>query len=80
MAKKKRRKKGKGSWYRSPGVYLEEVSSGARPLEGVGTSTAAFVGFARRHPVWTATAVITLAVGAAVVAVNNTKRLASAFG
>ncbi|RKH07825.1 hypothetical protein D7Y13_29300 [Corallococcus praedator] len=27
-----------------PGVYVEEKSAGARPIEGVGTSTAAFVG------------------------------------
>ena len=52
MAKKgKRRAKGRGTGsgggkgsgagagrYLSPGVYLEEVESGARPIEGVGTS------------------------------------------
>ena len=27
-----------------PGVYIEEVPAGSRPIEGVGTSTAAFVG------------------------------------
>lgn len=31
-----------------PGVYVEEVSSGIRPIEAVGTSTAAFVGEAAR--------------------------------
>lgn len=30
--------------YLSPGVYVEEVESGARPIEAVGTSTAGFVG------------------------------------
>jgi phage tail sheath protein FI len=30
--------------YLHPGVYVEEKSSGVRPIEGVGTSTAAFVG------------------------------------
>ena len=30
--------------YLSPGVYVEEVASGSRPIEGVGTSVAAFVG------------------------------------
>lgn len=30
--------------YLHPGVYVEEVSSGVRPIEGVGTSTAGFVG------------------------------------
>lgn len=31
-----------------PGVYVEEVSSGVRPIEGVSTSTAAFIGEAAR--------------------------------
>ena len=31
-----------------PGVYVEEVSSGVRPIEGVSTSTAAFLGRAER--------------------------------
>ncbi|WP_370941881.1 phage tail sheath family protein [Amycolatopsis sp. cg5] len=37
--------------YLSPGVYVEEVSSGSRPIEGVGTAVAGFVGFAERGPV-----------------------------
>src|SRR5919108_2845281 len=36
--------------YLSPGVYVEEVASGARPIEGVGTSVAAFVGLAPSGP------------------------------
>ncbi|MBE1489299.1 phage tail sheath family protein [Plantactinospora soyae] len=36
--------------YLSPGVYVEEVPSGSRPIEGVGTAVAAFVGFAARGP------------------------------
>ena len=32
--------------YLTPGVYVEEVSSGARPIQPVGTSTAGFVGIA----------------------------------
>jgi phage tail sheath protein FI len=36
--------------YLSPGVYVEEVDSGARPIEGVGTAVAAFVGAAERGP------------------------------
>ncbi|QXJ21409.1 phage tail sheath family protein [Actinomadura graeca] len=36
--------------YLSPGVYVEEVASGSRPIEGVGTSVAAFVGFAPAGP------------------------------
>lgn len=34
--------------YQSPGVYVEEVSSGSRPIEGVGTAVCAFVGFTER--------------------------------
>jgi phage tail sheath protein FI len=34
-----------------PGVYVEEVPSGVRPITGVATSTAAFVGRTRRGPV-----------------------------
>jgi hypothetical protein len=33
-----------------PGVYVQEVSSGVRPIEGVSTSTAAFIGPAERGP------------------------------
>jgi phage tail sheath protein FI len=36
--------------YLSPGVYVEEVSSGNKPIEGVGTAIAAFVGMAPRGP------------------------------
>ena len=34
--------------YLSPGVYVEEFESGSVPMEGVGTSTAGFVGLAER--------------------------------
>ena len=37
--------------YLSPGVYVEEVDSGARPIEGVGTAVGAFVGVTERGPV-----------------------------
>lgn len=36
--------------YLSPGVFIEEVSTGPRPIEGVGTAMAAFVGFAPAGP------------------------------
>src|SRR5256714_2189792 len=36
--------------YLSPGVYVEEVEAGSRPIEGVGTAVAAFVGLAGRGP------------------------------
>src|SRR6202011_6095406 len=36
--------------YLSPGVYVEEVDSGSRPIEGVGTAVAAFVGMAQMGP------------------------------
>lgn len=34
--------------YLSPGVYVEEVSGGSKPIAGVGTSTGAFVGIAEK--------------------------------
>jgi len=37
--------------YLHPGVYVEEIPSGARPIEGVGTSTAAFIGYTTKGPV-----------------------------
>ena len=37
--------------YLSPGVYVEEVEAGSRPIEGVGTSVGAFVGLATKGPV-----------------------------
>jgi uncharacterized protein len=36
--------------YLSPGVYVEEVDTGPKPIEGVSTSTAGFVGMTRRGP------------------------------
>ena len=36
--------------YLSPGVYVEEVEAGSRPIEGVGTAVAAFVGLTARGP------------------------------
>lgn len=37
--------------YLSPAVYVEEVSSGSKPIAGVGTSTGAFVGIAEKGPI-----------------------------
>ena len=37
--------------YLSPGVYVEEVDRGSKPIEGVGTAVAAFIGFAEKGPV-----------------------------
>lgn len=34
--------------YLSPGVYVEEVSSGSKPIAGVGTAVGAFVGIAEK--------------------------------
>jgi uncharacterized protein len=36
--------------YLRPGVYIEEIERGPRPIEGVPTSTAAFLGAAERGP------------------------------
>jgi phage tail sheath protein FI len=73
MVKKKPAKpvKKPSGTYLSPGVYMEEVSSGSKPIEGVGTAVAAFVGFAaafpRRHPVGTALTLLALIAAVAVV-------------
>ena len=43
--------------YLSPGVYVEEIDSGSRPIEGVGTAVAAFVGAQKERktpPAWAA--------------------------
>lgn len=39
--------------YLHPGVYLEEIPSGVKPIEGVSTSIAAFIGATVRGPVET---------------------------
>lgn len=36
--------------YQTPGVYVEEMPPGSQPIEGVGTSVAAFIGFAEMGP------------------------------
>ena len=35
--------------YLHPGVYIEEIPSGSRPIEGVATSVTAFVGVTQRN-------------------------------
>ena len=37
--------------YLHPGVYIEEIPSGSKPIEAVATSVAAFVGKATKGPV-----------------------------
>lgn len=43
--------------YKSPGVYIEEVNAGTKPIEAVGTAVAAFIGYTEKaeevtlHPV-----------------------------
>jgi phage tail sheath protein FI len=59
--------KERGGTYLSPGVYVEEVSSGSKPIEGVGTAVAAFVGFARRQPVTAGVIVLATLTAVAVV-------------
>ena len=39
----------------APGIYVEEVEIGIKPIEGVSTSTAGFVGFTERGPLNTPT-------------------------
>jgi len=36
--------------YFAPGVYIEEFDRGTKPIQGVGTSVAAFVGFTEKAP------------------------------
>ena len=36
--------------YLDPGVYVEEVPAASKPIEGVGTSVAAFVGLSPFSP------------------------------
>src|SRR5215470_2786024 len=36
--------------YLAPGVYVEEIEIGGKPIEGVSTSTAAFLGETERGP------------------------------
>ena len=37
--------------YLSPGVYIEETGNGTAPVQGIGTSTAGFIGVAEKGPV-----------------------------
>lgn len=43
--------------YLHPGVYIEEIPSGAKPIEGVSTSVAALVGYTTEGPIGEATLV-----------------------
>src|SRR5690606_9790523 len=36
--------------YLSPGVYVEEVDRGSKPIEAVGTNTVGFIGESRKGP------------------------------
>lgn len=44
--------------YLSPAVFIEEPSSGNKPIQGVGTSVAAFVGHAERGPLGVAESIV----------------------
>lgn len=56
--------------YLTPGVYVEEVMAGTRPIEGVGTNVAAFVG----------SLTSTQAPTGVPIAVNNWTQYTSLFG
>ncbi len=45
--------------YLSPGVYVEEFDNGPSPMQGVGTSTAGFLGVAEKGPVIGAPVLVT---------------------
>ena len=57
--------------YFSPGVYVEEYDNSPRSIEGVGTSTAGFVGFAEKGP--------TIGVPQLVTNFNNFKKQYGGF-
>ena len=44
-------KSGRERLKRARGAYTEEVAAGARPIEGVGTAIAAFIGLAPGGPI-----------------------------
>jgi phage tail sheath protein FI len=60
--------------YLNPGVYVEEVESGARPIEGVATSVAAFVGLAPGGPLDRPAARVAAGVGLIVLVVLVLRR------
>ncbi len=66
--------------YLSPGVYVEEVDRGTKPIEGVGTSVAAFVGFTERaeEPARNGTAAVSLLNKATLV--TNWNQYTQRFG
>ena len=41
--------------YQSPGVYVKELPGGSKPIEGVGTAIAAFIGMTEKGPTGVAT-------------------------
>src|SRR5438093_8770151 len=43
-----------------PGVYIQEIPSGVRPIEGVSTSNAAFIGRAQMGPLGEAVLITSL--------------------
>lgn len=47
--------------YLSPEVYIEEIPSGAKPIQGVGTSTGAFVGHTEKGPFGQAVPIVNFA-------------------
>jgi phage tail sheath protein FI len=60
--------------YLSPGVYIEEVPSGSRPLEGVGTAIAAFVGLGPEGPLNTPQLRVAAGVSLVVLVVLAVRR------
>lgn len=80
MARRRRRRRR----VQHPGVYVEEVPSASRPIAGVGTATAAFVGtlgsLPRRHLLLAGALVLGLVAVTAAVAASTLRRTASSFG
>lgn len=66
--------------YLSPGVYVEEVSSGNKPIAGVGTSTAGFIGIAPGTLEYSSELTLTLPEEGEAVLCTNFSEFIQSFG
>ena len=66
--------------YLSPGVYVEEVSSGNKPIAGVGTSTAGFIGIAPDTLTYSSEVSLTLPEAGEAILCTNFSEFIQSFG
>ncbi len=66
--------------YYTPGVYIEEVNSGPRPIQGVGTSVTAFIGFTAKAEEVTEDGVTTRSVLGRPKLITNWTQFEKHFG